>query len=97
MPVHQRKRPTIIRMQGNRTHCEVELPRAGQKKAASGNAGFSFLVIASIVVVPLELLVTVSAFRFLRGRCDEDGGMLGWVIVVETSQWLSCLDEQYTQ
>ena len=77
MAVHQRNRPTVIRMHGKRTHCEVEVPRAGQKKATRGKAGLSLLEIGSSVTVPLELLVEVSGFRFLRGRCDELGGILG--------------------
>ena len=38
MAVHQRKRPTVMRMHGRRIHWEVEL-LAGQKKAARGKAG----------------------------------------------------------
>ena len=67
MPVHQRKRPTIMRIHGRRTHCEVEV-LAGQKKATRGKAGSSLFVSGSVLIVPLELLVVGSGFRFFRGR-----------------------------
>jgi hypothetical protein len=68
MPVHHRKSPTIIRMHGSRTHCDVDVPRTGQKKATRGNTGLSFFATGSSVTAPLELLIVDSAFRFLRGR-----------------------------
>lgn len=50
--------------------------RAGQKKAASGKAGRSLLL-----MVPLLLLVIVSGFRRLRGLC-ADKGVGGMVVGV---------------
>ena len=38
------KRPTVMRMTGRIIHCEVAF-LAGQKKAASGNAGSGLLVL----------------------------------------------------
>ena len=37
-PVHHLNKPTVIKMTGRMTHCEVAL-LAGQKKDASGKAG----------------------------------------------------------
>lgn len=52
MPVHHRKRNVTMRMQGSKTHCEIEAPLAGQKKATSGNVGRSRFVSWSIATVP---------------------------------------------
>jgi hypothetical protein len=65
-------------MHGSKSHCDVDVPLTGQKKATKEKAGFSRFEIGSRVRVPLELLVAASCRRFLRGRCEElgVGGML---------------------
>lgn len=57
-----------MRMVGRITHCETEDDLAGQKKATSGNEGFSRLDVVSIVVLPLDEVEAKSrGFRLLRG------------------------------
>jgi hypothetical protein len=63
-----------MRIHGRVTH-SVCVPLAGQKKATRGKAGFSRVVVASIVIVPLELLGLADLF-FL-GRWED-------AIVIET-------------
>ena len=68
-----------MRMHGSNTHCEVE-ERAGKKNATSGKAGFSRLLSGSRVMVPLLLLLAGSSRRFLRGRCEDEGGIAGMFV-----------------
>lgn len=89
----QRNRPTAMRITGRISHCDVP-PRAGQRKATSGNAGFaSPVVLSRTTKSAFELGDPVErSFLFFRGRRDDgvEAGVDAMFSIngIHSSQWV---------